>query len=151
LAQKTEKSSEHAVVVRPSSKLLKPVYTLSFILIALAYGFNNNRTERMDWLVIPPLLLLAWTVFRHVKLRFVSLTIAAKRLRYDVGMLSRSTRTMELAKVQDVHVNQTLFQRMLGLGNLTIQSAGETGQLSINNIDSPHDVAHFILETARKG
>jgi uncharacterized membrane protein YdbT with pleckstrin-like domain len=149
LAQKTEKSSERAVVVRPSSKLLKPVYSLSFILIAIAYGYNNNRTDRQDWLVIPPLLLLAWTVFRHIKLRFTSLTIASRRLRYDVGMLSRSTRTMELAKVQDVHVNQTLFQRMLGLGNLSIESAGETGRLSINNIDRPHDVAEFILE-ARK-
>jgi uncharacterized membrane protein YdbT with pleckstrin-like domain len=137
--------------VRPSSKLLKPVYTLAFILIALAYGFNNNRAERMDWLVIPPLLLLAWTVFRHVKLRFVSLSIAGKRLRHDVGMFSRSTRTMELAKVQDVHVTQTLFQRMLGLGNLSIESAGETGRLTIENIDQPHDVADVILEAARKG
>ncbi len=136
--------------MRPSSKLLKPVYTLSFVLIAIAYGYNNNRTDRQDWLVIPPLLLLGWTVFRHIKLRFTSLTVAGRRLRYDVGMLSRSTRTMELAKVQDVHVNQTLFQRILGLGNLSIESAGETGRLSINNIDRPHDVAEFILE-ARKG
>jgi uncharacterized membrane protein YdbT with pleckstrin-like domain len=151
LAQRTEKSPEQGIVVRPSSKLLKPVYTLAFILIALAYGYNNNRTERQDWLVIPPLLLLAWTLWRHVKLRFTSLTVAGKRLRYDVGMLSRSTRTMELAKVQDVHVDQTLFQRMLGLGNLTIESAGESGRLTIANIDRPHDIADFILETARKG
>ena len=137
--------------MRPSSKLLKPVYTLAFLLIALAYGFNNNRTERMDWLVIPPLVLLAWTAYRHLKLRFVSLTVSGKRLRYDVGMFSRSTRTMELAKVQDVHVDQTLFQRMLGLGNLSIESAGETGRLTISNIDRPHDVAEFILEAARKG
>jgi uncharacterized membrane protein YdbT with pleckstrin-like domain len=65
-------------------------------------------------------------------------------------MLSRSTRTMELTKVQDVRVDQTFFQRMLGLGNLTIQSAGETGQLTINNIDRPEAVGDFILESARK-
>jgi uncharacterized membrane protein YdbT with pleckstrin-like domain len=150
LAKEASKPSDEAVVVRPSSKLLKPVYTLAFLLIALAYGFNNNRTERMDWLVIPPVLLLVWTMYRHLMLRFTSLTIAGKRLRYDVGALSRSTRTMELAKVQDVHVDQTLFQRMLGLGNLAIESAGEAGRLSISNIDRPHDVAEFILEAARK-
>jgi uncharacterized membrane protein YdbT with pleckstrin-like domain len=150
LAQGTAKSSEKAVVVRPSSKLLKPVYTLAFILIALAYGFNNNRTERMDWLVIPPALLLLWTVARHVNLRFTRLSVAGKKLRYETGMLSRSTRTMELTKVQDVRVDQTFFQRMLGLGNLTIQSAGETGQLTINNIDRPEAVGDFILESARK-
>ena len=89
LAQSTAKPPENPVVVRPSSKLLKPVYTLAFILIALAYGFNNNRTERMDWLVIPPVLLLLWTLWRHVKLRFTRLTLAGKKLRYETGMLSR--------------------------------------------------------------
>ena len=129
---------------------MKPVYTLSFILIAVAYGYNNNRTERMDWLVIPPILLLIWTLWRQVKLRFTSLTVAGKKLRYETGMLSRSSRTMELAKVQDVRVDQTFFQRLLGLGNLTIESAGETGRLTINNIDRPDAVGEYILEVARK-
>ena len=151
LAQGTAKSSEKAVVVRPSSKLLKPVYTLAFILIGLAWAYNNNNRDKgMDWLVIPPALLLLWTVARHVNLRFTRLSVAGKKLRYETGMLSRSTRTMELTKVQDVRVDQTFFQRMLGLGNLTIQSAGETGQLTINNIDRPEAVGDFILESARK-
>jgi len=150
LAQETAKPPEKAIVVRPSSRLLKPVYTLAFILIALAYGFNNNRTERMDWLVIPPALLLLWTVVRHVKLRFTTLSVVGKKLRYETGMLSRSTRTMELTKVQDVRVDQTFFQRMLGLGNLTIESAGEAGRLTIANIDRPEAVGDFILESARK-
>ena len=136
--------------MRPSSKLLKPVYTLAFVLIALAYGYNNNRAERMEWLVIPPVLLLVWTVWLNLKLRFTRLTLAGKKLRYETGMLSRSSRTMELAKVQDVKVDQTFFQRLLGLGNLTIESAGETGRLTINNIDRPDAVGDFILETARK-
>ena len=136
--------------MRPSSKLLKPVYTLAFVLIALAYGFNNNRTERMDWLVIPPVLLLLWTFARHLKLRFTTLTVAGRKLRYETGMLSRSSRTMELAKVQDVRVDETFFQRLLGLGNLTIESAGEAGRLTIDNIDRPDAVGDFILETARK-
>lgn len=149
LAQLTAKS-DNSVVVRPSSRLLKPFYTLSFILIALAYGYSNNRAERMDWLVIPPLILLAWTAFRGLKLRFTTLTIAARRLRYEVGMFSRSTRTMELSKVQDVHVNQTFFQRLLGIGDLGIESAGETGRLTISNIDRPHEVADYILDAAKK-
>jgi uncharacterized membrane protein YdbT with pleckstrin-like domain len=144
------KSPDTSVVVRPSSRLLKPVYTLAFILIAVAYGYNNNRTERMDWLVIPPALLLLWTVWRHLKLRFIALRVDGKRLRYETGMLSRSSRAMELAKVQDVRVDQTFFQRLLGIGNLTIESAGETGRLTVNNIDRPDAVAEFILEAARK-
>jgi uncharacterized membrane protein YdbT with pleckstrin-like domain len=150
LAQPKSKSQEASIVVRPSTKTLKPVYTIAFLLIALAYGFNNNRTERMDWLVIPPCLLLLWAVFQSVKLRMTSLTVVGKTLRYRTGFLSHSTRTMELGKVQDVRVDQSIWQRMLNVGNLSIESAGESGRLAIHNIDSPHTVADFILETARK-
>jgi putative membrane protein len=145
-----EKSSDSAIVVRPSSKLLKPVYTLAFILIAVAYGFNNNRADRMDWLVIPPLLLLVWTMYRHFLLRFITLKLEGKRLRYETGLFSRSSRTMELNKVQDVRVDQSFSQRMLGIGNLSIESAGESGGLTINNIDQPDVVAGIILDAARK-
>ena len=145
-----EKSSDSTVVVRPSSKLLKPVYTLSFILIAVAYGFNNNRTERMDWLVIPPLLLLLWTVYRQLMLRFTTLKLDGKRLRYETGIVSRSSRSMDLGKVQDVRVDQSFGQRLLGLGNLSIEAAGESGGLTIRNIDRPDVVAGIILDAARK-
>jgi uncharacterized membrane protein YdbT with pleckstrin-like domain len=150
LAQATPKPSDSTVIIRPSSKLLKPVYTLAFILIAVAYGFNNNRTERMDWLVIPPLLLLIWTMYRHLLLRFVTLKVDKQRLRYETGLLSKSSRTMELAKVQDVHVEQSFKQRLLGLGDVSIQSAGESGPLKISNIDRPDVVAGYILDAARK-
>ena len=103
-----------------------------------------------NWLVEPPLLLLAAIAYKHLLLRFKTLTIAGKKLRHETGMFSRTTRTMELAKVQDVVVNQTLTQRLLGVGSLTIQSAGESGTLTISNIDRPQAVADYILESARK-
>jgi uncharacterized membrane protein YdbT with pleckstrin-like domain len=150
LAQSTRKDAERTVVVRPSTRVLKPFYTAGFLLVALVYGFNNNRTDRMDWLIVFPALLLAWTLYRHFRLRFVTLKITSNKLRYETGMLSRTTRTMELAKIQDVHVSQTMMQRLLGIGDLTIETAGESGPLTMHAIDNPHEVGDFILESARK-
>ena len=150
LAQGTRKQSDPAVVVRPSTKLLKPWYMLAFGLIAVIYGYNNNRTERMDWLIVFPALLLVWVAARHLSLRFVTMTVTGNKLRYETGIMSKSTRTMELVKVQDVHVSQTLFQRMLGIGNVTLETAGETGRLTMANVDNPQAVADFILESARR-
>jgi uncharacterized membrane protein YdbT with pleckstrin-like domain len=136
-----------SVVVRPSQRLVRPFYTLSFLLIALVYGFNNNRPDPMDWLMIFPLVVLVWTVARHIRLRFTTLTIAGGKLRYETGMLSRATRTMDISRIQDVRVNQTLLQRMLGIGSITVETAGETGRLSMNNVDRPQAVADWILES----
>ena len=123
---------------------------VAFGLIAVIYGYNNNRTDRMDWLIVFPAILLLWIAARHISLRFITLTIAGNKLRYETGILSKATRTMELAKVQDVHVTQSLFQRMMGVGNITLETAGESGRLTMANVDNPQAVADFILESSRR-
>ncbi|HYO84826.1 MAG TPA: PH domain-containing protein [Bryobacteraceae bacterium] len=139
-----------AFVLRPSLKLVRPFYSVAFVLAALVFFYNNNREEgRLDWLLILPALLFLWTVVRQISLRFVSLTVQGTRLRYDSGMLSKTTRTMELSRIQDVHVQQTVIQRMLNIGTLSIESAGESGRLQMANIDDPQTVAEYILDAAR--
>jgi uncharacterized membrane protein YdbT with pleckstrin-like domain len=146
LSQPKPSPSAEPVVIRPSMRLVRPFYTLTFLLFALVYGFNNNRANPMDWLMIIPAAVLLWTVWRHIRLRFTTLTLHGGRLRFETGMLSRSTRALELSRIQDVRVDQTLFQRMLGIGTVTFQTAGEVGQISMTNVDRPHAVADFILD-----
>ena len=151
LSQPKPSSSPAPVVVRPSMRLVRPIYTISFVLLALIIGYNNT-TERdpLNIFVVIPALLIAWTAWRHLKLRFTTMTIQGNKLRFDSGMLSKTTRTMELSRIQDVRVEQTLTQRMVGIGNITIETAGETGRLNMNNVDQPQTVADYILEASRK-
>lgn len=136
--------------MRSSIRTIRPVYSLSFLLVALVYGFNNNRAQPIDWLIIFPLLLLAWTVWRHIRLRFTTLTLEGGRLRYESGMLSKSTRAAEVSRVQDVQVTQSMPQRLLGIGDISIETAGDSGRLSMRNVDRPHAVADFILDQTRR-
>ena len=77
------------------------------------------------------------------------LTIAGGKMKFEQGMLSKSTRNLELAKIQDVRVDQSLGNRLLGLGDLTLETAGESGSLTIRKIDRPQQVDDQILELAR--
>ena len=143
-------ASPSAFVLRPSLKLVRPFYTVAFVLAALIFFYNNNRDEgRQDWLLVLPALVLLWTIVRQISLRFTSLTIQGTRLRYEQGMVSKHTRTMELSRIQDVHVQQTVMQRLLNIGTLSIESAGESGRLQMSNVDNPQAVADYILDAAR--
>jgi uncharacterized membrane protein YdbT with pleckstrin-like domain len=104
----------------------------------------------MDWLMLPPFFLLLWTAWRHILLRYTKLSIGGNKLRYETGILSRATRTMEISKVQDVHVHQSLFQRIVGIGDLSIETAGESSRLAMKNVDRPQYIADYILEQAHK-
>jgi uncharacterized membrane protein YdbT with pleckstrin-like domain len=67
-----------------------------------------------------------------------------------LGLLSKTTRNIQLSKVQDVRVDQSLGQRMLGVGNISIETSGETSRLTVANIDSPHAVADEIIAASQE-
>lgn len=102
-----------------------------------------------NWLVVVPLVLFIWPVSHHLVRGFTILTVSGGKLRYQEGVLSRSTRTMELSRLQDVRVDQTLWQRIIGIGSVSLETAGESGRLMMESIDDPHGRADAILEAAR--
>ena len=93
---------------------------------------------------------MVWTLARQLRLRYTKLIIAGDKLKYETGMMSRSSRSMDLAKVQDVVVDQTFMDRILSLGTISIQTAGETSRLTMSGVENPQQVAEFILASARK-
>lgn len=151
LSQQGSRTPESAVVIRPSAKLLKPFYWAAAILTGLIFAYSNNagNTTFYPLLVIPGAIVL-WTLARHVRLRSTKLGFGGGKIRYETGLFSRSVRTMELSKVQDVRVDQTFINRMLNLGTLAIETAGESSRLTMHGVENPHNVADYILETIRK-
>ena len=137
-------------IIRPSIKLIKLTYWLAILLAAvvLAYSYVDTAPWWIIWLLLLPALVFVAAAVSHVARLFTKLTVTGERLRYESGVLSKATRTMELAKVQDVRVDQSLGQRLLNLGNLSIETAGETSRMTIGNIDRPNEVAERILEAA---
>src|SRR5689334_7178625 len=113
--------------LRPSIRLVQAGYA-ACLLLALAisgYMFSaQDRDPRLWWLLLIPALFLLLTVTKHLGRRMVKLSVLEDRLRYESGFLSKTTRMIELAKVQDVRVDQTLGQRMIGVGDLSVETAG---------------------------
>jgi membrane protein YdbS with pleckstrin-like domain len=99
-------------------------------------------------MVLPPLLLL-WPAAHALQRRLTRITVSGDRLRYEAGFLTKSTRTIQLPKVQDVRVDQGLVQRIWNVGNLSIETAGETSRLTIDNVDSPQELADELLNRAQ--
>ena len=136
--------------VRPSAKfliagmLLEGLLLIPAIYVAVTYG------GAYVWTLAIPVLLGSYTSMLWVMKRSTRITVAEGRLRYQSGIASKTTRTLELARIQDVTVRQSITERMLGLGSITVVTASETGSLSMEQIDSPQEVAERILDLARK-
>ncbi len=140
------------VQVRPSIKLVIAGYIASVVfavaLIILLLAWDETSPWKWAVLVLPAVAFFS-ALRRHIQRRLTKLTIEGDRLRYESGLLSKSTRTMELFKVQDVRVDQSLGQRMLNTGNLSIETAGSSSHITIESIDDPQGAADHILQMAR--
>jgi membrane protein YdbS with pleckstrin-like domain len=134
-----------------SLKFIKLSYVLALVLaVALGvYLLMDQSHPEYVWAFTVPAFLLALTAIRHVQRRLVKLTILGDRLRYESGLFSKTTRTIELMKIQDVRVDQTLGQRLVNIGNLSLETAGGTSRIEIRSIDRPQEAADHILGLAR--
>lgn len=76
------------------------------------------------WLTFWPF--LVWRTTHYV--------FTNERVLLREGIVNRQQRDIPLGRVNDVSSSQTLLERILGCGTLTVESAGERGQSVLNDI-----------------
>src|SRR5260370_38246116 len=117
----------HAMVVRQSVKMLLVAYILCGAVEAaiVVYWLTSPDHPNVPlWApLILPLALQALTAIRHLARLAARLTVVGDHIKYETGLLSRSTRVRELVKVRDVPVDQSRGQRMRRTGNFSRRAA----------------------------
>ena len=140
------------LIIKPTTKFIKAGTILTAVVVAaldLLYWHYANGAH--PWLMALPLLLFLWPAVRRFRLQYTKTTIAGDRLRHDAGIASRSTRNIQLSKIQDVRVDQGVTQRLFGVGNIHIETAGESSRLTLLNVDKPQELADEIMNRVPKG
>ena len=144
------------VVVRPTTKFIKAGYVAVLLLTVAAFlGYRQYMQGQEDpmlrpWAPAVILVLLLWPFSRQMRRLASKLTISTDKLRYETGFLAKSTRTIQVSKIQDIRVDQTFGQRIFGVGSLSIETAGEASRLTIHHIDRAQAVADEIMERSQK-
>ncbi len=137
---------------RPHWKsLVVPALWTVFVIVGLALV---PRLPDETWLraAVLAILLVGWFVvavvptFRWWLTQFV---LTNERLVLRKGVIARSGVEIPLEVINDVIFSQTVFERMLGFGDLIIESAGEMGQSRFSNIPNP-DAFQAELYRARE-
>lgn len=78
-------------------------------------------------------------------------TLTNYKLEIQYGLLSTTVRNIPLSKVQDITVTASLFDRLLGLGNVVVDNASENaGQIVIRNVPSARRYADLLLAEMRR-
>lgn len=139
------------IVIRPSSKLTGLSFGIAGVVAVaiLAYGLRASHPFSY-WYVLfgIPGGIILWAFAKQAGRAFTKITISGDKLKYESGVAAKSTRNIPMSKVQDVRVDRSVMQQVMGIGNLSIETAGESSRITIEGIDDPQVVAEKILELA---
>ena len=100
--------------------------------------------------VVLGMILLVIPALYHIRKKLIRYTLTEAMIEIDRGLISRTTQNIPLRRVQDVTVTSTVFQRLLGYGDIMIDNASEDAtKIVLDDIDSPKKYAAMILERMR--
>jgi uncharacterized membrane protein YdbT with pleckstrin-like domain len=137
--------------IHPSMKAVWAGYLFAIlVIVAGVLAYRTFAADRPPWLMAIPCLLLLLPLRMQMKRRLVTLRLQGDHLTLETGFFSRTRRTFDMAKVQDVTVRQSFGQRLLGVGDVMLETAGESGRIAILNVDSPRDIADVIIAGSRR-
>jgi uncharacterized membrane protein YdbT with pleckstrin-like domain len=140
-------------IICPSMKQIKIWYAVAVLVLVAAFVVQAKYLTPKDqppWLPVVALVFLLIPIRRHIRRQSMKVTITGDKLRYEAGLLSKTTRNIQLSKVQDVRVDQSLGQRMMGVGDISIETSGESSRLEVDNIDQPQAVADEIIAASQE-
>ena len=120
------------------------VVAVALVIVAVIPSGKAAAVERLAVAVVAILALMLWLAVPLLKWRTTIYELTTRRLRVRQGIVTRHGRDIPLARINDVSFEKGLLDRLLGSGRLVVESAGEHGQILLNEI--PHvEYVHSTL------
>jgi uncharacterized membrane protein YdbT with pleckstrin-like domain len=117
-----------------------------FILIVIIFGIDDDTVQQVaGW--ITAALAIAWAIWLLVKFLQWTRTyfvVTDQRVVYRTGVFARHGVEIPLERINNLNFHQGIFERMIGAGDLDIQSAGDEGTTVFENVRHPDGVQQEI-------
>ena len=102
----------------------------------LRWGVVIAAVVLLLWLCIPRI--VSWATSHFV--------VTSDRVIHRSGWFAKQSMEIPLDNINDVKFHQSVFERMIGGGDLTLESAGTFGQTTFGDVRRPERVQKVIYE-----
>jgi len=124
----------------PASALIGSV----IIGIVSFFADGDLRTALQYVAVVAIVVSAIWLVARYLKWATTNFVITSDRIIFRSGVIAKSGIEIPLERVNNVLFSQSIFERILGAGDLLIESGGEDGQQRFTDVRHPERVQNLI-------
>jgi len=151
-----DQTAQDEVTIRPSQVINYGAYLFAAVQMAICAALF--AVLRQHWpnlhpviLAIPLFAILGVATLTWLKTASASYHFAKGRLTWRTGILSRSAESLELYRIADVTMVQPLFQRLFGVGRITIRSADANHrEIVIEGVPGPDRFRDWLTDQVQQ-
>ena len=131
------------------------IVAIGAALATLVYTSSDSTEQTIaGWMSLAALVVSSsWLIVRYARWLTTHFVITDRRIIFRTGLLSKRGIEIPLDRVQTVHFSQGVLERLVGAGDLLIESGAESGQQHFTDISQPdrvQRVIHAELEERRR-
>lgn len=128
------------------------VLAVAALMGVMSSFWRNTISGWVAFLVILGTGLVAFInpVYKHILRRREIYTLTNHKLEMRYGFFSKIVRNIPLRNIQDVTVTASVWQRLIKIGDIEIESASEQGKIVLDDIHHPDRYANIILGELRR-
>lgn len=131
--------------LRPHWLAIAPPAGVLVIAVALGVGalvVGGNALKATSGIVL--LVGLLYFALRYMRWATTNFAVTSERIVYRSGLIARRATQMPLEKINTVDFRQGIFERMIGSGDLIIESGSDAGVATFSDVRKPLAVQQEI-------
>jgi uncharacterized membrane protein YdbT with pleckstrin-like domain len=119
---------------------------------AVSYAPDGGGRDIVFWgaTIVAVLILLWYPLRRFIAWATSNFAVTTDRIIHREGFIAKRTMEIPLEAINDIRFHQSVFERMVGAGDLIIQSASEFGRNVFANIPDPEAVQRTIYSEGER-
>jgi len=116
-----------------------------FVLLILLLQVHGTVQKYGGIIYIVLLLVWAlWLAYEYLQWRFTYFVVTDQRVVFRTGVIGKHGVEIPLERINNINFNQNIWNRLIGAGDLEIESAGREGQTQFDNVRHPDGVQQEI-------
>ncbi|MCU1449372.1 MAG: hypothetical protein JWP02_1542 [Acidimicrobiales bacterium] len=124
------------------SVVLAASLALAIVVSNVVHGAAHDPVLIVSLVVV--LVALVRFVRRYARWATTNIVLTTHRLVLRSGVFAKSGREIPLERINDIAYHQGVFERLIGAGDLAVESAGERGQEVLRKVPRPDRVQQEI-------
>ena len=119
-----------------------------FIILLLILNWDSGSSfvnDSASWIIaIVAIAWVVWLVLKYFQWTMTYFVVTSRRVIYRTGVISKKGVEIPLERINNINFHQRIIDRIIGAGDLDIESAGKDGQTHFDFIRHPDGVQHEI-------